>query len=525
MKNKYAYIMKTKYGIAFLFAILISIVGCDKGFVEVNKDPLSPTSLDPAYLFAGTQSVASDEWHYEAPIVQQLNLIILGQEAAGNMNIEVDSYCSAKWNSGFGRVKTLVSILETLKGTTDRTNLLNMTRIMKAYTFMVLVDTYGDVPYKEAGLGYYTGNFFPKYDNQKDIYLDIEKELKEATDGLDATKDAVTNDMYFKGNIASWKKFGNSLLLRLGMRYSKSDPTKAAAVVAVATDATRGGVMTVNADNVVVPYNGTQGNPANAVNRSSVKQNWHVGRPFVDFLKTSNDPRMPYLVCLYADPNSTTGGTQNTTPSAQIGSPFGLDPSTITTDPLYPGTVSSGIWKYSMMNRQTVGRVDMKYVVISASEVQLNMAEARFRNWISTSTTQAYYENAITQAMSQPDSYSTVRAAASPITTAQITAYLTQPTIAYNVATALKQINEQYWVSSFLNFHEAWCNFRRSGYPVLTPTNYPGQDPAVTAADGFIHRMAYPTNEFSVNKVNAEAAAAAIANGDNLGSRVFWDTL
>ena len=87
---------------------------------------------------------------------------------------------------------------------------------------------------------------------------------------------------------------------------------------------------------------------------------------------------------------------------------------------------------------------------------------------------------------------------------------------------ALEQINEQYWVASFLIWGEAWANFRRSGYPQLSPINYPGEDPSVTAGDGFIHRLIYPLKEYSINTTNVKEAVTRMG-GDNLGIHIFWD--
>ena len=528
MNNKYAYTMKTKYIIALLFAILISMVGCDKGFVELNKDPLSPTSLDPSYLLASTQDdFAGDSWHYPAAIVQQINLIITGQEAAGNHNIQKDGFTGAAWGF-YGTIRTLTAILIDLEGNTERTNIYNMARILKAYSYMCLVDWYGDVPYTEAIQGYYTGNFYPVYDKQADIYAAIETELKAATDALDPAKDAVPNDMYYDGNIAKWKKFGNSLLLRMGMRYSKLNPTKAQSIVQTAVDPARGGVILNNDDNLKIPYNATQNNPNNGFCRNSTRQNWHAGKPLVDNMKANNDPRMPYLICLYTNPTSTSGGTQDTNPANQIGAPYGYDPSTIATAPNYPGEWSSSVYKYSMVNRQTCGRVDTWAYLITAAQTQLLLAEATVRGWISTGTTaQQYYEAGITAALTQKDMYSTTRGGNSPISAGQITTYLAEPNVAFNsggtTAQKLEQINTQFWLASFLIWDEAWCNYRRTGYPVLTKNPYPGADPFVIAtSDGFIHRMSYPTSEYNYNASNVEAAAASIG-GDNLGTRIFWD--
>jgi hypothetical protein len=522
MKTKYVNIMNTKYVVATLFAILVSMTGCDKGFEELNKNPLLLTSINPVYELVTAENMFSEQTHYYSIIVQQVGLIIGGQEAGGNFNIRNDNFMNSMWGSAYGNIKELTAIINTLEGNPDRTNLYNMARILKAYNAMLLVDTYGDVPYSEAGQAL-DAVFLPKYDGQQAIYTDIETELKAATDALDATKKIETGDMFFKGDIAKWKKFGNSLLLRLGMRYSKSNTSKAQSIVQTATDATRGGVITTNDDNVYIPYNATQNNPGNSGFLAGTKHNWHAGRPFVDYMYTNRDPRMQYIVCRYSDPSSASGGTIDTVLSHQVGSPYGYDESTISTDPLYPGMIGSA-YKYSQLNRQRCLRVDAWHYLVTAAQTQLLMAEARYRGWITTSTAQAYYENGITQALSEKDIFSDTRGGASPITPAQITAYLARPNIAYADATALKQINEQYWLASFLTWHEGWCNFRRSGYPQLTRMNYSKEDADVhSSADGFIHRMCYTGREYSVNKDNVTAAATAIG-GDKLTTRVLWDT-
>jgi hypothetical protein len=124
--------------------------------------------------------------------------------------------------------------------------------------------------------------------------------------------------------------------------------------------------------------------------------------------------------------------------------------------------------------------------------------------------------------MTQRDMWATSNGGVSPITQAEQDAYLQQPNIVFNSATALKQINEQYWVASLLIWAEAYSNFRRSGYPQLSPLNFPGEDPFVTAGDGFIHRLPYPLKEWSINEPNVKAASDRIG-GDNMGVRVFWD--
>ncbi len=284
-------------------------------------------------------------------------------------------------------------------------------------------------------------------------------------------------------------------------------------------------MITTNSENVVIPYNGTQNNPNSAAFLSGTKHNWHASRPLVDFLYTNKDPRMKYIICRYSDPESATGGTIDTIGANQIGCPHGYDESTIMQDPLYPGEFKSFVYKYSQFNRQRCVRIESWHFIVTAAQTQLLMAEARSRNWITTGTAKDYYENGVKQALQLPDMFATTREGASPITDGEVAAYLARPNIAFSDATALKQINEQYWLACFLSWHEAWCNFRRSGYPQLNRINYSKEDAKVHAStDGFIRRLCYTIREYSVNKENVNKAATAIG-GDELTTRIFWDTV
>jgi hypothetical protein len=528
MKNIYLNLMKTKYFLAIPLALLIGVSSCDKGFVDVNINPISPASIDPVYMLASAETFGTDIHHYEAEICQQMQLLIGGQEEGGNRNTVNFGNMSGRFDGLYGnQIKNTVNVISILKDNPARSNLYNMARIVKAFSFQWLVDTYGDVPYFDAGKAYISSINLPKYDNAELIYDDLVKELTEAVDALDASKDAVPGDLLFAGDIAKWKKFGNSALLRIGMRYTKYNSTKAGTIVAKATDAARGGVMTTNADNVVVKWNATQNNPANGWASNSTKYNWHVGKPLMDFFKTNFDPRAQFLTVRYALPESAAGGTADTVLSHQVGCPFGYSDSQLSAvpspDPNYPGKLG-GAFLYSQFSRQTLGRVDAYLYMLTAAQTQLLMAEARVRGYISTSTAKAYYEAGITLSCTEDDKYSTSRGGASPVTAARITTYLSRPNILFSAVTEkqYEQINTQYWIDCIQCWPEAWFNRERSGYPVLQKIGWTGEDPSVTAGDGFIHRLMYTTREWSANKVNVQAASDRMG-GDNFGIRLFWD--
>ena len=126
-----------------------------------------------------------------------------------------------------------------------------MARILQAYAFMVLTDTYGSIPYTEGGAGYTNQIFLPVYDEQSAIYPKIIQELTEASAALNAAGKIEAADILYGGNIAQWKKFGYSLLLRAGMRLTKIDDVKAKAAVLAAFS---GGVILSNADNAFMRH-------------------------------------------------------------------------------------------------------------------------------------------------------------------------------------------------------------------------------------------------------------------------------
>ena len=508
--------MKRIYIFLILSVLLTGLNSCDKDFEEINTNPVLATSLDPIYLFSNAQfSSALNTLSYQSSIVQQIVTPFTGVLEGGNHNLVYDPNSNAIFNSLYvapsGPVVLLTDVINQTKTNAARINLYNMARIMRAYVFSVLVDTYGDVPYTQAGQGFLGGINLPKYDDNKAIYDDLIKEVDEATKALDATKTIETGDLFYKGNIAQWKKLGNSLLLRLAMRYSKADVAKAQQYVTIAVS---GGVMTSIADNALIAFNSSFNHPSANSYQGTEKGNYYLGKPFVDYLLSTGDPRLNVIAVKYQFPANAlaSAGTEDVNPLNQNGMPFGYNESSIVNDPLYPGK-SGAAWKYSQLNRRTVAKIDIPEFYITYAQTQLLMAEAAQRGW-TTGSVSGFYNAGVRAHMEQMKQYDVTAA----IPTASQDAYLTANP--FNPAIALQQINTQYWIASFQNGSEAWANFRRSGFPALAPNTYPSADPAVTG--GFIHRLVYPVREKSVNQVNYDEAVARMG-ADNLATRVFWD--
>jgi hypothetical protein len=465
-------IMKAKKYLILLFSAFFLLPGCDNDFEEINKNPYSLTKLDPPLLFANAvRQTNPGSWEVEQTIVQQfMNAYNLGATAGPNFNADTDNFNTPKWNGDYpNTIKLLVKAIDLAAAEpSGRVNLIAMMRIWKAYVFMTMVDTYGDVPYSEAGKGdvqLYT----PKYDDDAAIYEDLYNELKSATDALSTTAEYVPADLFYgyTGNAAAqvpkWKKLGNSLLLRLGMRYSKVNSAKAQSIV---SEAVSRGVMQDNTDDAFIRADKNYNNPLNNGPRTNNIRYYYVAQPFVDYLKLTNDPRAKYMIGKYADPGSAATATPDVTLANQFGFPVGFDSETIKTQPFNRGTKGQGL-NYSQINFAVLGAADAPILFVTNSQTKLLMAEAVFRGWISGSAPALYVEG-VKASMAQWTLYP----GTTPIPTLDQDAYLAGSEVAFNPAKALEQINTQYWVSNIGNGPEAFANFRRSGFPALAPNLY-----------------------------------------------------
>lgn len=527
--------MKLSGRLLFLVCVVM-FTGCHKDFVGVNTNPYAVNTVDPALLFAGGQRNHIGTWVAESAIVQQFVVPYnTGANLGFNFNEDIDGMSTPKWDQSYSLVnngnappvRNFIQAISLLGSGTARVNLLSMLRIWKAQVFMGLVDTYGDVPYSEAGKGVTNNIFYPKYDDDAAIYDDLYKEIKEATAALNPSADFVSADLFYGANahsttktstaapqVAKWKKLGYSLMLRLGMRYSKLNPTKAQTIV---QEAFAGGVMTSNADNAFVKYDGTlytQGD--NAALRNFSQYNY-AAEPFVNQLKSTSDPRAKFIIANFSNPgNVSAQANPDTVLANQFGAPIGVTDAQISAaGSPYRGVRGSGL-NYSQINVWTVASPAAPDLYVTYAQTSLLLAEAAKRGWIPGGDAQAkvYYENGIAADM---QAY-TLFPGTAAIGSGEIAAYLAAPGVAYDATNALRQINTQYWIANLRNGSEAFANFRRSGFPALSPNLVNNK-----LNGGFVRRLSYPDVEASANTANYNAAASAMG-GDKLTSRVFWDT-
>lgn len=508
-----------KYSLALM--VLLCTFSCKKGLERLNRNRTNPTSLDAALMLNNAiinTSYTTRTLVFEIGIVQQMVTPNGGVLAGANFNQDSrDVTLAGSWSVYYQAViKNTHDVITRTKDVPARSNLLHMARIWQAYTFMVLTDSYGEIPYFEGGAGYSDQIFFPKYNTQEEIYGDLIKELTEASAGLDAAGAIESSDVLYAGDITKWKKFANSLLLRAGMRLVKVDANKAQLTVQAAA-AAAGGLITSNADNAYLRHDANYTQPIGNTLNGSEAANFYLAKPFVDQLKSTSDPRLSAIAIRYVGATSGNGqtvGVGSTAAAQQIGMPIGKDNGTIVTAATADGLAS--FYDYSQADRRRIVKPSSPVFFLTASQTNLLLAEARFRGWITTGTAAQYFADGIRANMDQMATYDP----ASAVSAGDRDTYVTANPL--GAGTELQQINVQYWIASFLNGPETFANFRRSGFPVLTPNPY-GQPTNPDVPNGtFIRRLTYPTSELSVNAENANASIARQGE-DKLSTRLWWD--
>jgi hypothetical protein len=358
--------------------------------------------------------------------------------------------------------------------------------IMQVYSFYVLVNTYGDIPYTQA---LDASNPFPKYDDAKTIELDLITRLNNDIAALNPSAGSFGNaDLVYKGDVSKWLKFANSIKLKIGILLSDVDEATAKTAVESAVTA---GVFTSNDDNAILSYESSPPNTnpiwVNLV--QSGRLDYVANNTILNIMVPKKDPRMPYYFTYDANGGYSGGDPGKGSTFSLLSKPGGLtkvlysDPTDIgrIADPNFPGDI-------------------MDY-----SEVEFYLAEAASRGFNVPGTAEEHYNNAITASIIYWGG-----------TAQQAAAYLAEPGVSW--ATAAGDWKEKIGVQAYIAFYtrgfDEWTEFRRLDQPPL-------QAPS-SALNDFPMRYQYPAKEQNVNEPNFKAASDAIG-GDVVKTKLFWD--
>ncbi|GAA4465883.1 SusD/RagB family nutrient-binding outer membrane lipoprotein [Nibrella saemangeumensis] len=463
-----------------LAGLLMAATACND-FGDMNVSPNNPANPNTASLLTGAMRNVGTAVTNIVPAlyVQQFGDVTYIEESRyRTVNFDYNTWYAGPLNN-LQYIIDLNTNPETKVAAAangSNNNQIAIARILKAYYFQSLTDRWGDIPYSEALKG--NKNFTPKFDKQQDIYNDLFKEWKEAVAQFDGGA-TVQGDILLGGNVARWKKFANSLRAIAALRLSKVDPAKGKAEFAAAL---ADGVLTSNADNVTYRYLAEANNEHPLYNNyiTTNRKDYAVSNTFVDYLKKTSDPRLPAL----AEKNIN---------GDYVGVPYAVFPVAWT---------AQGVSLAASTLRQQNSPVN----VVTYAQILLARAEAAKLGWTAEDP-KKLYEEAIKASMEMYGVY----------TEAAYAAYLAQPDIAYNDAKAIEQIAMQRWIVLFYNGNEAWAEWRRTGFPVLTPAKNPFNN-----LTDVPRRLAYPTTESTLNLNNYNEVIAR-QGADVLSTRVWWD--
>ncbi|ARS42948.1 SusD/RagB family nutrient-binding outer membrane lipoprotein [Sphingobacteriaceae bacterium GW460-11-11-14-LB5] len=484
MKNrKYIYLI-------LLFATTVSIMmpSCKKDFSEINTNPnTSAFALPQALLAPAITDVVVANMSRSQRITNELMQVTvnMGDTEGKIFRYEVrTAEADYLWNSWYTE---LTNFKDIYKGGEDNlnTSYQALSLIWQAYTYSLLTDTYGDIPFlnsNKAKEGIYTPNF----DQQKDIYPALFLMLEQANEFLkvgNATGNAITSasDPIYAGNRDKWRRFGNSLYLRLLLRVSGKAETNAIAKIKeiVDTKASTYPIMASNDDSAVLRWSGTGAYVSPFVPWRD--GDWYgpkLASFFVDNLNERSDPRIQKWASLYQ-------GDYQGIPS---GYPSGQAPE------------GKSAFPVSLKAEPLLGNI-MNY-----SELQFILAEAAVKGWITAKTPQVYYEAGATSGI-------TFWGYTLPAN------YLTFDKVKwdnnYTLDQKMELIHIQKYYALFFTDLQQWFEFRRTGHPVLPKgagLNNGGVMPA---------RLNYPVYVQSANGENYKAAVA-VQGADNINTLVWW---
>ncbi len=480
--------MKKKYIKITLFTLLVLLtVGCTKNFQEINTDPdrskTGPATNILAYTICYTSSSLFDAWNdLNEPSTYggQIAKIQYIDEAKYKFR---NTVVENKWHYIYITLNNCREIQRQGKESGGK-NLVSVAKIWEAVLMQIATDTWRDCPYSEAAR-LEEGYLYPQYDKQEDIYPALLALLKQAADDLNEGGDNIgTGDILFNANITKWKKFCNSLRLRMAIRISVASPALAKSTVEeILGNPAKYPIITSNADNAFFKWPGSDPYYEPWMNDSRTRDDHGVSDVLVNLLTSLGDPRLP----VYARPNK-----------AGVYQGFIIGAKALVSD---IGTLSRIGTRF---------RNDAKGFTpyFRAAETWFHIAEAAKLGYNTGGTTAVVaYNNGVKASLEE-----------NGVSAADATAYLAGAGAFDNTLT---KIYTQEWIALFKQGMEVWSLYRRTGIPT---THYiaPGRAAKYAAHNTPPFRYPYPVNEGALNGVNLAKFKADVKD-DFWGKQMWWD--
>lgn len=469
-------------------AIALIASSCQKNLEELNVDVKRPSA---GSVPSGTVFATAETNLFEQMVTTNVNRNVFRLFAQqwtettytdeSNYDITTRKIPDAVW------FRMYISVLNNLKEakslvtnetpigaseTAAKANKLLVIELLNIYSYQVLLDTFGNIPYTQA-LDPNIVN--PKYDDAKTIYLDLVKRINAATSAINTAEGSFGDaDLMYAGNMTKWKKFANGLKLKIGLTLADVDATTSKTLV---EDGSKG-VFTSNDDNAKLNYSSSVPN-TNPVWLDLVQSGRHDYVPantVVDITNALNDPRRTAFFTMlggkYVGGKYAAGG--NYTNFSQLGNIF--------SSPTTEG------------------------VIMDYAEIAFELSEAAARGYSVGGTAEDFYNKAITASIKYWSG-----------SDADATTYLQNPEVAYTTAkgTYKQKIGTQKYIALYNRGFEAWTEWRRLDAPIFNlPANKMYTDIPV--------RFTFPVGEQTLNQANWSAASTAMGS-DKLTTKLFWD--
>ena len=554
---------QSKYITIITMACALFFASCSDEYMEnMNTDPSKAATIDPNAQLTTAQlqtygdlSMMEIYRNYHYAFTQQLMGCWNTTNYGGRHTLD-NNEMSRIWTSFYTQsLKNIIDAQYRTAEDAEKVNINSVLRIYRVYLMSIITDTYGDAPFSEAGLGFLEGKFNPKYDKQEDIYNAFFLELEDAVNKIDPTKDKVTGDLIYAGDVTKWQQLANSLRLRFAMRISNVNPTKAQTEFENAL-AANGGVITDASSDALIKYmtiafsfgqeaySDYRGNSLSQLlfGNDPANNPSYLCSTFFNQLYKSGDPRTFKISRCYYDglmsatsPDNRVDITQEMIEKGIAFSP--RDPGAYSWEP-WPTGYDSDICAELAVNNPSVTatmarevepklannflKSDNPGVVMTSAEVKFLMAEATVKKWnVGSALAEDLYKQGVRAAMD----FLTDNYGCTATTDAEFDAFIQDKgAFGHTDNQKLEAINTQAWILHFTNPAECWANVRRSGYPKLkSPAEY-GFGQYLTGGTEIPVRLCYPVLESSYNKKSYNEAIERMGGTDNWHSLLWWDT-
>ena len=477
-----------------LGTILVAIfffASCDTftSFEDFQENPNESTVATPGLLLTNLE-------------VSVFNSISINAGLASRYLIEINRPRDPQYytwdRDNFGLYNSLRQTVKMKEEATrlDNQNMFTIADLLQVHIFHELTRRFGDIPYFEA-LQAEEANFQPVYDPQEDIYADLLSRLDDINSGFNTVQQNVQGDVVFNGDVLKWKKFGNSLKLRILMSLSEIENTSIdyiAQFQQIINNPAEYPVMESNEDSFLYEYSEATGDRYPFFNSASFSSRF-LAETIVDLYVEKQDPRLFAI----AEPD-----TREESVALDFNS--------------YSGLVSSNtVEENNLLRAEGIGsQLNFRYLndpeadpnqAFGYSELSFIIAEAAQRGWINESP-EIHYQNGIRASMRFYN-----------IDEETIETYLQSEFAQFDPSNGLELILEQKYMAMLLNSGwEPFYDQRRTGIPAFDVGSGANQ-----LNNGMVPtRWMYPEDENNTNQENLlEAIQRQFQGNDNINGDMW----